>query len=514
MVCLTEYECAVYADGELSAREAHRVAQHLETCDDCRKLVNALRVESRVLVECLQSTDFIEFELEDESVSAPQVQNLSIARFAAFVLSMSVLLRPVMDFLEELGLQQGVNWLIITAAAVVPASVSFIESVLRNASWIALSAILFLAIVVLSRKSIVTNSILSFLALLTVFSTSSYGLDVRSSDKPLAVPSGETIDDTLVVAGDSLTIDGTVTGDVVAFVRQVTIRGTVKGNVISFARYVEVEGTVEGSLIGFAQSLQTRGQVARSFYGFAQTADIGRDARVDNAIVFASQSNIEGQVGRDAYVRAASLKVAETARINGLLNARLGRRENAYIAPGAVIGGKTDIQGARPRPSKYATFSFYVWQTIWLAAAFLVGLLLFWIVPALSRVTLANSRDFLVSAGVGLLTLIGMPVASIVAAVTLIGLPLGLIGLSSWIVALYLSKIVVAGFLGRSLLEKSGDTSRSTALVLLIGLGLIFIATNLPYVGALVNFFLIVLGLGIVVVRTYQMPRWHAAQAA
>jgi predicted anti-sigma-YlaC factor YlaD len=512
MVCLTEFECAVYADGEMTAPEAHRVIEHLETCEACRKLVNALRVESRIMVECLQSTDFIEFELEDETLSAPQVQNLSVARFAAFVLSMSVLLRPVMDFLTEVGLREDMNWLIITATAIVPSSISFVESILRNASWIALSAILFLAIVVFSRRSIVTNSILSVLTLLTVFSSSSYGLDVRSSDKPV-VPSGETIDDTLVVAGDSVTIDGTVTGDVIAFVRQVTIRGTVKGNVISFARYVEIEGTVEGSLIGFAQSLQARGQVSGNFYAFAQTAEIGRDAHIDNAIVFASRSNIDGQIGRDAYVRAASLKVAESAHINGLLNARVSRRESAYIAPGAVIG-KTDIQGPQPRPSKYATFSFYVWQTIWLTAAFLVGLLLFWIVPALTRVTLANSRDFLVSAGVGFLTLIGLPVASIVAAITLVGLPLGLIGLACWIVAIYLAKIVVAGFLGRSLLEKGGATSRSTAFVLLVGLGLIFIAINLPYVGALVNFFLIVLGLGILVVETYQMPRWHSAQAA
>ena len=48
------------------------VVEHLETCESCRNLVNALRVESRVLVECFQSTDFIEYELEDETLSAPQ----------------------------------------------------------------------------------------------------------------------------------------------------------------------------------------------------------------------------------------------------------------------------------------------------------------------------------------------------------------------------------------------------------------------------------------------------------
>jgi hypothetical protein len=255
--------------------------------------------------------------------------------------------------------------------------------------------------------------------------------------------------------------------------------------------------------------------VAHNIYAFAQTADIDRDSRVnENATVFAAESNIGGKIGRDVYVRAASVNVSDSARINGVLSARVSRPHNAYVAPGAIIGGKTDIQSPQPRPSRYATLSFYVWQTIWLTAALLAGLFLFWVVPALSQVSLASSRDLLVSAGVGIAALIGLPVASLVAAITLIGLPLGLMGFAAWIVAVYIAKIVVAGFLGRSLLEKSEDSTRPVALVLLTGLALVFIAFNLPYVGALVNFFLIVLGLGILVMKIYQMPRWHAAQAA
>jgi cytoskeletal protein CcmA (bactofilin family)/predicted anti-sigma-YlaC factor YlaD len=514
MSCLTEFECAVYADGELPARDAQEIAQHLERCGTCRNLVSAARVESRVLVECFQSTDFIEFELEDEALSAPQAQSLGVVRFAAFVLAMSVLLRPVLKFLEELGVRERMNWFVVAAAYIAPVGIRFVESVLRNASWIALSAILFLAIVVFWRRAMLVSSILSVLALFTVFSSSSYALDVRSSDKPVTVPSGETIDDTLVAAGESVTVDGTVTGDLIAFARQVAIRGRVKGNVISFAQRVELEGTVEGSVFGFAQSVQTRGQVARNVYAFAQTANITRDSRIaENAAIFAAESTIEGTIGRDAYARAASIEVSAPARINGSFTARVGRPESVHIEPGAVIAGKTDIQSPRPAPSKYSRLSFYVWQTIWLTAAFLAGLLLFWIVPALSRLRPATVRDLLASAGVGFLALVGLPVVAIIAAVTLIGLPLGLIALACWLIAMYFAKIVVAGFLGRSLLEKN-DTHASTALVLLAGLVPIFIAINLPYVGGLVNFLLIVLGLGMLVLRAFQTTGWRSIQAA
>src|SRR5262249_54704372 len=120
MSCLTEFESAVYADGELPVRKTHEIAQHLETCGACRNLVSAGRVESRVLVECFQSTDFIEFELEDEALSTPQAQNLGVVKFTAFVLALSVLLRPILDFLEEVGVSDRMNWFVMAATYIAP----------------------------------------------------------------------------------------------------------------------------------------------------------------------------------------------------------------------------------------------------------------------------------------------------------------------------------------------------------------------------------------------------------
>jgi cytoskeletal protein CcmA (bactofilin family)/predicted anti-sigma-YlaC factor YlaD len=515
VICLTEFQCAQYADGELPAREAHNAAEHLETCAACRELVGVLRTESRVLIESLQTTDFIEFELEDETLSAPQARSLSVARFAAFILAISVLLRPVLASLDVLGIPELLSWLPVTATIIVPVLVRVIDSVLNNAAWIALSTILVLAVFVFSRRAAVTSTILSILALLTVFSSSSYGMDVRRSDKPLTVPAGETVDDTLVVAAESVTIDGTVTGDLIAFAGQVTIRGRVKGNVVSFARRVELEGVVEGSVMGFAQSVETRGQVAHNIYAFGQTVDLRRDARIDeNATLFAAQSNVEGTIGKDANVFAGSMNVSAPAHIGGGLTAKVSRTQNAYIAPGVTIGGKTDIQAPQPAPSKYSRLSFYVWQTIWLAAAFIAGLVLFWLVPSLSRARFDNAKDLLVSAGLGCIALIAAPVAAIVAMITLVGLPLGLIGLSAWILGIYLAKIIVAGFLGRSLLTNIGDAQPAIPLVLLAGLVPVFIAINLPFIGGLINFLLIVLGLGTVALRLSELPRWSAPQAA
>jgi hypothetical protein len=194
------------------------------------------------------------------------------------------------------------------------------------------------------------------------------------------------------------------------------------------------------------------------------------------------------------------------------LDARVGRAANARIAPGAVITGKTDIRESQRMPSRYSRLSFYIWETIWLTAAFLTGLLVFMLIPALAGINFDTTRELLLAAGVGFLTICAIPVAAIIGAVTLVGLPLSLILVGASIVAAYLAKIVVAAFLGRSILGTSAHSA--TALILLAGLVPIFVAINLPYIGGLINFLLTVLGLGALVIRTYQMPRWHAAQAA
>jgi cytoskeletal protein CcmA (bactofilin family) len=309
-------------------------------------------------------------------------------------------------------------------------------------------------------------------------------------------------------------IDGTVTGDVIALVREVSVRGTVKGNVIAFARTVNVEGIVEGSVLGFAQSLRTQAHVAHNVYGFGQTVEIGRDARIEgNATLLAAESDIEGSIGKDAFARAGSVNIGPAVHIGRNFSARTGRRDNVRIAPQATIGGVTDIRISQPAPSRYSTLSFYVWQTIWLAAAFLTGLLLFWIFPSLTYTGFETMRALLVTAGAGFIALVAPPVAAVIGAITLIGLPLGLMALACWVAAIYISKVVVAGFVGRSLLARGGDTQPATALMLLAGLVPIFIAINLPYLGPLVNLLLVILGLGLIVVRIYGGPRRHPAQA-
>ncbi len=89
-------------------------------------------------------------------------------------------------------------------------------------------------------------------------------------------------------------------------------------------------------------------------------------------------------------------------------------------------------------------------------------------------------------------------------------LPVGLAALALWITGLYLAKIVIALFLGRSLLAGEGE-QRPLTLPLLVGLALIFIAVNLPFIGPVINVLLMTLGLGALLLALYRNRQSAAA---
>ena len=100
-----------------------------------------------------------------------------------------------------------------------------------------------------------------------------------------------------------------------------------------------------------------------------------------------------------------------------------------------------------------------------------------------------------------------MPVAMVVIAITLVGFPLSLMVLALYLAAIYLAKIWVGAFLGRILLKPSGATKGDWLLGLLVGLLIVTIIGFIPYLGGLVRFGVVCLGLGAFAGQLYRASR-------
>ncbi len=203
------------------------------------------------------------------------------------------------------------------------------------------------------------------------------------------------------------------------------------------------------------------------------------------------------------HFAAQTISVLPSARITGDLKSYVPRAETVHIDPGAMIGGKQTVELPKPGPSQYATFGFYFSQLLHIAAAFVAGFLLLLIFPSLRRLGFSDVISVLKSGGIGFLLVFATPIAALCVAITLIGMPVAFVGFVTWLLGLYLAKIVVANFIGRTLLASQGDRMTSVALGLLVGLVLIFVAINLPYVGGLIHFVLVLIGFGALAMNLY-----------
>jgi hypothetical protein len=297
------------------------------------------------------------------------------------------------------------------------------------------------------------------------------------------------------------------------------VRGNVTGNVVTGAATVTIEGTVGGSVIGGAQDLSlANARIGRDFYGFGNGVEIAPEANVSgNAIAFGESVDVDGRVGVDFKgfgntVRiggavegdvegyAGTMTVLSTARVGGNVTGHVDSVGDLTVAPGANVGGTVDEQlvEREQRRNRYETFGYYFAQVIRLAGAFATGLLLLWLFPVLREATLPDAPAVLRSAGIGLAAAVTLPVAALLFCITIVGIPLGLMTFLVGAIGLYFSKAVIAQIIGRGVL-RDRPTPPHYAATLFVGLVIVIVAINLPWIGGLANLVLTLVGFGVIV---------------
>ena len=531
MECYSEQTCAIFVDGELTADEARHLRDHLVTCQRCRNLVDALRAENHVLSEILR-------ELPEEAASAQAPSRLRLSWVWGDLAVMAALLALgaiVSVWIDQLEIPGALEWFN-------PFSLSGLTNLMFNLSdyfahggtamlteYAAAVGGLFLLLLLgssallLGRRGRLRQPGLRLLIVLLTLSLPSFAMERRHGEF-VSVPASETVDDTLFATGNTVRVEGVVNGDLLVFSRTLEVRGTVKGDLVSFAKRTEVSGSVEGHIYNFSQSLDLDGQLGHSIYGWAQSFRVNNRAHVGDGIVvgagdftlegevkrsvtiFTSNGDVSGSIGRELTMAGGSLTLTNRARVGGNLSARVHRLKDVEIADGATIAGKRDIQ-VRVRESQFTRPRFYFHQAVWLAAAMLVGWLGLVLFPSFVQASTQAVGSGWRSLGLGVAVLAGVPVAIVVTAITLVGIPLSLMLCAAYLASIYLAKIWVGAFLGRMLLKPAGATKHEWLLGLLLGLLILTIVGFIPYLGGLVHFGMICLGLGAFAWQLYHTSR-------
>jgi len=551
MSCFPELTYAVFVDGELSPEEARRVEAHLLACAECRLQVEALRAEGRLLAEVLQ-------EAEPEVVAPlaqPQgVRWLDLAWTTAVILAVAGSAQGAYNWLSGVETPAGTGWLnpfnlslqlnlfFTSVFYFLDEGVTMLTSLSLTAGTLVLALGAIAGAVVLVRRRQMPHTllmVLSALFALLLAAAPASAIDHRANKKgSVVIKADETLDDTLVVRAQKVIVDGTITGNLIAFGKNIEVNGTVKGDVFAFASGVNIRGRVDGNAFVFTQGLNVSGIVGQSIYSFSEGANAAREAHVSGDWVgFAEGVNLDGTVDRDLVAFAKSVNVAGTvsrnvtaftqeanvaggAHVGGNVTVHTDKQENVHVDPEAVVGGKVETKIEAKKGHAGISAPFYLQITLGLAIVFSLGMLLHKFYPFLFTGRLDIGGDVGRAAGLGFIGAVATPAAAVVLCVILIGIGamagtfliatiIPMLVLLLWMLALYLAKIFVGVPIGQLILRRPPGQPGRVAAPMLIGLVIVYIVTNLPYIGWAFTFVVWVLGLGLAVLaawRYYKRP--------
>jgi cytoskeletal protein CcmA (bactofilin family) len=362
-------------------------------------------------------------------------------------------------------------------------------------------------------------------------------LDFREGESVI-VPAGTTIDDDLFAAGKTITIAGQVNGEVFAFGQSVLVTGAVQRDLIAAGQQVSVDGSVGGDLRAAGQQVTINGRVEGNASTAGQTVLIARQGAIGGSLLGAGETlsllgpvgrsvtaaagalALGSSIGRDVRAHVESITVDPGASINGQLD--YTSAQQSAIPAGVAAGGvqfhlqdRVNRASERPRENPFGgLFSFF--GLVWLAGSIIIGVLLVHFLPALATGTASQVQQHpLPSLGLGILALFVVPAALFFVGITLIGLPIAFLGGLAYLAGLYLGWLLLGLALGGWLvaLVRRGRPQLRAAdprWLVVLGLVVLYVLSHLPFVGGVIGFVALCLGLGALLLQLAAMrPQQH-----
>ena len=530
MTCLSDLMLIRLADDALDEATRSEVQQRVDGCGKCRARLGILKAERLALGAALRAA---EPAMEIPVLGAPRARAGALkqlgwlAGLCAAVWALSAIWLGVTSLVNTPSF---VAWLLPDATSVLLAAgisglVSLVSggvgtdflTTLRPFALAGICVGTIWALIFRGNNSRGGALCLKLMVtgLLSVMALPSQAIEIRRDEDRVTVAAAERIDDTLIVASETVLIEGEVTGDLLVFGEQITIRGRVGGAIVALGETLSLDGAAAGSALAAGESVDIRGTpLGGNLFAVGSSVTVHRDVAIaGNALIGGSSVDQQGAVDRDLLTLASSavlsgtvagnhraygesLELTDSGRIGGNLSGLLKSEADLTVAPAATVGGTTTIEAWPEQPSRYATFEFYLGEVLKLVAALIAGLALYRLFPAFRDTLLDSGGEVLTVSAFGALLLFVVPMAAMVALVTLILAPLGIITLLLWLIALYLAGIVIAGHVGRLLLDSEGG---GDALPLLVGLTGLFVLINLPLLGGPIRFVIVLVGLGLMV---------------
>lgn len=308
------------------------------------------------------------------------------------------------------------------------------------------------------------------------------------------------------LTGKDVTIDYIVDGNVFVCADTVTINSQIGGDAFILAKnlIIDEQAYVFSNIFAISDSIEIKG-VVYDIYALAKNLTISKGYIYRDIKVSCNTLNINGIVGRNAFVNCNKLNFNTDQGDDGAIYGDLNYTASSEISiPENVVSGTTNYTQRTESEEKsiQSIISDYILDLgAFLAFVLIIWLVCLWLAPKfLESTNKYVGKSTLKVLGTGLLTLIAIPVACIILIFLQITSGISLLLLALYILAIVISKVLFTIVANNYICSKLNVNKNSVIFGMLVVSGIVvWVLTQIPYIGGILSFVVTVLGLGILI---------------
>lgn len=304
-------------------------------------------------------------------------------------------------------------------------------------------------------------------------------------------------------------ISQVVDGNVFAFGGTISITGEIYGDLFVMANSLTVseDAIIHGNIFVCANEVSFSG-ITSDIYGMATNFTLEAPGIVARDVYITSSSvNLNGQIGRDAFLSTESLAFASDAEeviVQGNLSYTA---ESEFSIPENVVTGEVTYTPVQVEPADIAWTIISSLLTTAIFALAVIALIL-WIVPNFkNRASTIIAKKSWLSFGLGLLVFFGIILVAFLLLLFTYGYGASIaVALIGFLVLIYAIANTVFGMAVGNLIANKFNWNKTWIFILLSVLVVVLIdlISYIPYIGGPISFITSVLGIGIIGINAYK----------